>query len=55
MNAPSLYDPALGAKQQTNLSNRFGYVLDGMVSMGWLSASDRAPLTTCLLYTSRCV
>ncbi|MGB2701704.1 MAG: transglycosylase domain-containing protein [Candidatus Phosphoribacter baldrii] len=46
MNAPSLYDPALGAKQQTNLTNRFGYVLDGMVSMGWLSATDRAPLTT---------
>jgi membrane peptidoglycan carboxypeptidase len=45
MNAPSLFDPALGAKQQTNLTKRVDYVLDGMVTMGWLSAADRAPLT----------
>ncbi len=45
INAPSLFDPALGAKQQTNLTNRVAYVLDGLVSMGKLSAADRAPLT----------
>mgnify|MGYP003378208978 CR=1 FL=1 len=45
MNAPSLFDPALGEKQKTNLANRWTYVMDGMVSMGALSAA-------CLLYTS---
>lgn len=42
MNAPSLFDPALGEKQKTNLANRWTYVMDGMVSMGALSAADRA-------------
>ena len=42
INAPSLFDPALGAKQKTNLTNRVTYVLDGMVSQGWLNAADRA-------------
>ncbi len=42
INAPSLFDPALGAKQQANLQQRFGYVLDGMVTQGWLSPADRA-------------
>ncbi len=42
MNAPSLYDPALGSKQKTNLANRWAYVMDGMVSMGALPATDRA-------------
>ncbi|WP_411284023.1 transglycosylase domain-containing protein [Lapillicoccus sp.] len=46
INAPSLYDPALGTKQQTNLQNRFGYVLDGMVTEGWLGAAERATITT---------
>ncbi len=45
INAPSLFDPALGDKQRTNLTNRFGYVLDGMVSQGWLNAADRAAAT----------
>ena len=45
INAPSFYDPALGAKQQANLQNRFGYVLDGMVTEGWLSAAERATIT----------
>jgi membrane peptidoglycan carboxypeptidase len=34
MNAPSLFDPALGEKQKTNLTNRWGYVMDGMVVDG---------------------
>ena len=42
MNAPSLFDPALGEKQKTNLANRWTYVMDGMVSMGALPATDRA-------------
>ncbi|MEO9152384.1 MAG: transglycosylase domain-containing protein, partial [Lapillicoccus sp.] len=46
INAPSLYDPALGAKQQANLKGRFGYVLDGMVTKGWLTAADRAAIAT---------
>ena len=46
LNAPSLYDPALGTKQQANLQSRMDYVLDGMVTQGWLSAADRAAITT---------
>jgi membrane peptidoglycan carboxypeptidase len=45
VNAPSLYDPALGDKQKANLANRVTYVLDGMVTEGWLSAADRAKVT----------
>ena len=45
INAPSLYDPALGAKQATNLSNRVNYVLDGMVTQGWLTQAERAAVT----------
>ena len=45
LNAPSLYDPALGPKQQENLKNRFSYVLDGMVSQGWLDPAERAKIT----------
>ena len=45
MNAPSLFDPALGSKQAANLTNRMGYVLDGMVTMGWLPAADRGAIT----------
>jgi membrane peptidoglycan carboxypeptidase len=45
VNAPSLYDPALGEKQRTNLTNRVSYVLDGMVAEGWLSQADRAKVT----------
>ncbi len=39
---PSLYDPALGARQLKNVKERFGYVLDGMVEQGWLSAATKA-------------
>lgn len=42
---PSLYDPALGASQQKNLTDRFAYVLDGMVSQGWLTSAERTSAT----------
>ena len=42
INAPTLYDPAAGAKAKANLEARYAYVLDGMVEEGWLSAADRA-------------
>jgi membrane peptidoglycan carboxypeptidase len=42
---PSLYDPALGAKQRANLTERFAYVLDGMVTEGWLTTAERAATT----------
>lgn len=45
INAPSLYDPAIGTKQQENLKSRVGYVLDGMVAEGWLSPAERATVT----------
>jgi membrane peptidoglycan carboxypeptidase len=45
VNAPSLFDPALGVKQKANLTNRVGYVLDGMVEEGWLSKADRDKVT----------
>ncbi|MGV1008630.1 MAG: transglycosylase domain-containing protein [Dermatophilaceae bacterium] len=45
INAPSLYDPALGDKQKANLQARFDYVLDGMAEQGWLSAQERSTTT----------
>ncbi len=45
VNAPSLYDPALGDKQKANLKTRVTYVLDGMVAEGWLSQADRDKVT----------
>jgi len=45
LNAPSLYDPSLGPKQKENLKSRFAYVLDGMVSQGWLDPAERAKIT----------
>ena len=42
INAPSLYDPANGDNAKANLTKRYAYVLDGMVSEGWLSKADRA-------------
>ena len=39
---PSLYDPGLGEKQLQNVTSRMGYVLDGMVSEGWLAPEERA-------------
>ncbi|MFZ1286021.1 MAG: transglycosylase domain-containing protein, partial [Candidatus Phosphoribacter sp.] len=45
MNAPSLFDPALGEKQKANLTNRVSYVLDGMATTGAITQADRAALT----------
>ena len=45
MNAPEMYDPANGAKAQQNLENRYSWVLDGMVSQGWISPTERAKWT----------
>ncbi|MEO6145058.1 MAG: transglycosylase domain-containing protein, partial [Dermatophilaceae bacterium] len=42
---PSFYDPDLGAKQKANAVARVDYVLDGMVSQGWLSPAARAKTT----------
>ncbi len=45
INAPSLYDPSRGDKAVANLEKRYGYVLDGMVEQGWLTADERATYT----------
>ena len=45
INAPSLYDPANGERAKANLDKRYGYVLNGMVEEGWLSAAERADRT----------
>jgi membrane peptidoglycan carboxypeptidase len=45
INAPSLYDPANGAKAKANLEKRYAYVLNGMVSEGWLTPAQRARYT----------
>ena len=42
---PQFYDPALGAKQTANATARVSYVLDGMVTQGWLSPAERARTT----------
>ena len=42
---PSFYDPALGAQQKANAEGRWNYVMDGMVSQGWLTAQERAAAT----------
>jgi membrane peptidoglycan carboxypeptidase len=42
---PSFYDPALGATQRANAMSRVTYVLDGMVTQGWLSPQARAKTT----------
>lgn len=42
---PSLYDPGLGRSQERNARERFDYVLDGMVSQGWLSNRARKRTT----------
>jgi membrane peptidoglycan carboxypeptidase len=39
---PSFYDPALGAEQKANAEARWTYVMDGMVSQGWLTPQQRA-------------
>ncbi|SDP52920.1 Membrane carboxypeptidase (penicillin-binding protein) [Pedococcus dokdonensis] len=40
--APSLYDPGLGAEQKANAESRWKYVMDGMVTEGWLTPEQRA-------------
>nr|WP_281373099.1 transglycosylase domain-containing protein [Kineococcus aurantiacus] len=42
LKGPSNYDPRKGPEQTAAATARVGYVLDGMVSQGWLSAADRA-------------
>jgi len=39
---PAFYDPALGPKQTAAAKARVEYVLDGMVTQGWLSPAERA-------------
>jgi membrane peptidoglycan carboxypeptidase len=39
---PSFYDPGLGATEKANVTQRMKYVLDGMVTQGWLTPADRA-------------
>jgi len=42
---PSYYDPSLGAAQKANATSRVNYVLDGMVTEGWLTPQARAKAT----------
>jgi membrane peptidoglycan carboxypeptidase len=39
---PQFYDPGLGAEQKANAQARWTYVMDGMVSEGWLTPEQRA-------------
>jgi len=39
---PSFYDPDLGPTEKANATDRVNYVLNGMVTQGWLSAQERA-------------
>ncbi|WP_460466847.1 transglycosylase domain-containing protein [Calidifontibacter terrae] len=45
INAPGFYDPANGAKAETRVRQRMTYVLDGMVSQGWMTPAVRAQQT----------
>ena len=42
---PSLYDPALGDKQEANAKERSGFILDAMVEKGWLTQEERDAAT----------
>jgi membrane peptidoglycan carboxypeptidase len=42
---PAFYDPNLGAQQKASATARVKYVLDGMVTEGWLSPAERAKAT----------
>ncbi|MEO7268521.1 MAG: transglycosylase domain-containing protein [Knoellia sp.] len=42
---PSFYDPRLGASQKKNAQTRSAYILDAMVTQGWLTAEQRAAAT----------
>jgi membrane peptidoglycan carboxypeptidase len=39
---PSFFDPGLGASQLANAQARWNYVMDGMVTEGWLTPEARA-------------
>jgi membrane peptidoglycan carboxypeptidase len=41
---PSFYDPSLGAEQRRLAQGRWNYVVDGMVTEGWLTQGQRASL-----------
>lgn len=45
VNGPGYYDPDLGEKQLKNAQERWTYVLDGMVTEGWLTPQERAAQT----------
>ncbi|WP_323385331.1 transglycosylase domain-containing protein [Streptomyces calidiresistens] len=45
LNAPSLYDVRVAPERRDRALARWEYVLDGMVSRGWLSPSERAATT----------
>jgi membrane peptidoglycan carboxypeptidase len=38
---PSFYDPGLGKEQAANAKSRWTYVMDGMVSQGWITQAER--------------
>ncbi len=42
---PSFYDPRLGAEQKKNAQTRSAYILDNMVTQGWLTPEQRAAAT----------
>jgi membrane peptidoglycan carboxypeptidase len=42
INSPNNYDPADGAASVQRAQRRWNYVLDGMVTEGWLTPADRA-------------
>jgi len=42
LRSPGLYDPSYSKENLARLKGRFQYVLDGMVSAGWLTKSDAA-------------
>ncbi|NYG06952.1 membrane peptidoglycan carboxypeptidase [Phycicoccus badiiscoriae] len=39
---PSFFDPGLGASEKANAEARWKYVMDGMVTEGWLTPQQRA-------------
>ncbi len=42
LQSPTNYDPRKGEEAEQALSNRFDYVIDGMVDQGWLSEQEAA-------------
>lgn len=42
INAPSLFDPAISAENKVRAEKRWNYVLDGMVTKGWIKPEERA-------------